>query len=180
MDQIKSSANSGGRALIALGVLTILLGVFAMLVPGITGLSVVMLLGVVVVIAGLARIIWAFLSGSFGRGMAGFILGGLTAFCGVILLANPLFASGVMTVVLALYFIVDGFSEIVAGFRSLRTGGCWMLLAGLISLALGVMIWAQFPLSGIYAMGILLGIKLFFAGLIMIMGGSAVRALNYT
>jgi len=37
------------------------------------------------------------------------------------------------------------------------------------------MIWAQFPLAGAWAIGVLLGIKLFFIGLIMLMGGSAVR-----
>ena len=40
---------------------------------------------------------------------------------------------------------------------------------------LGVMIWSQFPLSGAWAMGILLGIKLFSIGLIMITGGSMIR-----
>jgi uncharacterized membrane protein HdeD (DUF308 family) len=179
MNNNKSAVNSGGNSMIALGVLTILLGVLAMLVPGITGFSVALLLGVVVVLAGLARIAWALQSGSFGRGLTGFILGALTAFCGVILLAKPLIASGVLTILLALYFLTDGLSEIVAGFRNLRTGGSWMLLAGVISLALGIMIWAQFPLSGVYAMGILLGIKLFFGGLIMIMGGSALRSTNY-
>jgi uncharacterized membrane protein HdeD (DUF308 family) len=39
------------------------------------------------------------------------------------------------------------------------------------------MIWGQFPLSGAWAIGILLGIKLFFVGLIMITGGSAVRSM---
>ncbi len=39
-------------------------------------------------------------------------------------------------------------------------------------------IWRQFPLSGVWAMGILLGIKLFFVGLIMVTGGSAVRSLR--
>jgi len=41
----------------------------------------------------------------------------------------------------------------------------------------GIMIWGQFPLSGVWAIGILLGIKLVFVGLIMLMGGSAVRSM---
>jgi hypothetical protein len=40
------------------------------------------------------------------------------------------------------------------------------------------MIWRQFPLSGAWAIGILIGVKLFFAGLMMITVGSTVRALG--
>lgn len=43
---------------------------------------------------------------------------------------------------------------------------------------LGLMLWAQFPLSGAWAMGTLLGIKLFFIGLIMVTSGSTVLAIT--
>ncbi len=46
---------------------------------------------------------------------------------------------------------------------------------GIVSVLLGFMIWVQFPLSGVWAMGILLGIKMIFIGLIMVMATSAVR-----
>jgi uncharacterized membrane protein HdeD (DUF308 family) len=52
-----------------------------------------------------------------------------------------------------------------------------MLFGGIVSVLLGIMIWAQFPLSGVWAIGILLGIKLFFVGLIMLVGGSAMRSM---
>jgi uncharacterized membrane protein HdeD (DUF308 family) len=52
-----------------------------------------------------------------------------------------------------------------------------MIFGGIVSILLGFMIWGQFPLSGPYALGILLGIKLFFVGLIMVTGGSTLRAL---
>ena len=51
-----------------------------------------------------------------------------------------------------------------------------MLFGGIVSLVVGVMIWAQFALSRARAMGILLGIKLFFMGMIMVTGGAALRS----
>jgi uncharacterized membrane protein HdeD (DUF308 family) len=135
-------------------------------------------MGLLVLAAGIVRIVWAFQAGSFGKGLLMFAIGGLTLLCGIALVANPLFVSGVLTVMLALYFILDGISELVAGLR-LRpgSGSGWMLFGGIVSILLGIIIWAQFPLSGVWAIGIVLGIKLFFVGLIMIMGGSAVRSM---
>jgi len=134
--------------------------------------------GVLVLIVGIVRIVWAFKAGSLGKGVVMFAIGGLTLLCGIVLLAHPLFASGVLTVLLALYFILDGISEIVASVR-LRPGSGWgwMLFGGIVSLWLGIIIWRQFPLSGVWAIGILLGIKLFFVGLIMLMGRSTVRPM---
>jgi len=51
-----------------------------------------------------------------------------------------------------------------------------MLFGGIISILLGSMIWRQFPLSGAWAIGIMLGIKLFFVGLIMLTTGTAIRS----
>ncbi len=131
-----------------------------------------------VVLAGIVRIIWAFQAGSLGKGLLLFAIGGLTLLCGIALVANPLLGSAVLTIMLALYFILDGISEVVGGIK-LRPGPGWgwMLFAGIVSILLGMMIWRQFPLSGAWAIGILLGIKLFFVGLIMVTGGSVVRSL---
>ena len=178
MNELKAAAEKGGKNMTVFGIIAIILGIFAMLAPGLTGISVAILVGVIVLIAGIVRIIWAFQTGSLGKGLLMFAIGGLTLLCGIALLANPLFASGVLTIMLVVYFIVDGIAEIAAAVR-LRptTGWGWMLFGGIISIWLGIMIWGQFPLSGVWAIGILLGIKLFFVGLIMVMGGSAVRSM---
>ena len=175
---IKDGVKAGGNRMTIFGVIAIILGVLCLLAPVLTGVWTLTLMGLFVLAAGIVRMIWAFQAGSFGKGLLMFAIGGLTLLCGIALVANPLFASGVLTVILAVYFIFDGISEIVGGFR-LRPGSGWgwMLFGGIVSVLLGIMIWAQFPLSGVWAIGILLGIKLFFVGLIMVMGGSAVRSI---
>ena len=163
--------------MIIFGVITIILGIFAMLAPGLTGISVAMLVGVFVIGGGIVRMIWAFRAGSLGRGLLMFAIGGLTLLCGIFLVANPIFASGVLTIILTIYFVVDGICEIAASLQlKPESGWGWMLFGGIVSILFGIMIWGQFPLSGAWAIGILLGIKLFFVGLIMITGGSVVRS----
>ena len=175
---IKDGVKAGGNKMTIFGVIAIILGILYLLAPGLIGTSVLTLMGLLVLAAGIVRMIWAFQAGSFGKGLLMFAIGGLTLLCGIALVANPLFASGVLTVILAVYFIFDGISEVVGGIRLRPEAGWgWMLFGGIVSVLLGIMIWAQFPLSGVWAIGILLGIKLFFVGLIMVMGGSAVRSI---
>jgi len=178
MNEFADAAKAGGKKMTVFGVIAIILGILAMLAPALTGMWVIILVGVLVLIGGIVRIIWACQAGSLGKGLPMFAIGGLTLLCGIVLLAHPLFASGVLTILLALYFVLDGISEIAAGVR-LRPGSGWglMLFGGIVSFWLGIIIWRQFPLSGVWAIGILLGIKLFFVGLIMLKGGSAVRSM---
>jgi len=180
MNNLTEAAKAGGKRMTAFGVIAIILGMLAMLAPGLTGASIAMLLGGLVVVSGIVRMMWAFQSGSLGRGLWMFVIGVLTLLCGIALLANPLFASGVLTIVLAAYFVFDGTSEIAVGVGRMGDGGGWLLFSGIVSIILGAMIWAQYPLSGAWAMGTLLGIKLFFVGLTMITGGSAVRSMATT
>jgi uncharacterized membrane protein HdeD (DUF308 family) len=166
-----------GKSMTLFGVIAIILGMLAMMAPGLTGFSIAMVLGGIVLVAGIVRMIWAFQAGSLGRGLLMFAIGGLTAVAGASLLANPLFAAATLTLMLVIYFIADGIAEMVAGFQlGFGSGGGWFIFGGIISVLLGIMLWRQYPLSGVFAMGILIGIKLFFVGLIMITGGSAVRS----
>ena len=178
MTEITNAAKAGGKKMTTLGIIAIILGILCLLAPGLTGISALTIVGFIVLAAGIVRVIWAFQTASFGKGLLMFAIGGLTLLCGIVLIANPLFASGVLTVLLAVYFIFDGISEIVGGIRQRPGSGWgWMLFGGIVSILLGIMIWRQFPLSGVWAIGILLGIKLLFVGLIMVMGGSAVRSM---
>jgi uncharacterized membrane protein HdeD (DUF308 family) len=178
MNELKEAAKAGGKSMIFFGVIAFILGILSMMMPGLTGVSVVYLLGLIVLVAGIVRMIWAFQAGGLGKGLLKFAIGLLTLLAGLALLSHPLFASGVLTIMLAFYFILDGIGEIVAGFH-LRPGDGWgwMLFGGIVSIWLGMMIWGQFPLSGVWAIGILLGIKLFLIGLIMVTAGSAVRSI---
>jgi uncharacterized membrane protein HdeD (DUF308 family) len=180
MELIHERIHTSRVRLTTSGVIAIILGMLAMLAPGLTGLSVLLLVGAFVLVTGIVRIIWAFQAGSFVKGAAGFVVGGLTFVAGILLIANPLIASGVLTVVLSLYFIIDGVFEITASVQHKpQDGWGWLMFGGVVSVILGVLLWTQYPLSGVMAMGILFGIKLFMIGLIMVMGGSVMHELEH-
>ncbi|KUJ79191.1 hypothetical protein AVO43_15595 [Microbulbifer sp. ZGT114] len=155
---------------------TIILGVCVLLAPSLTGFSIALLIGMLVLVGGVFRLVWALRAGSFGKGALGIALGLLTILAGIILLTNPVLLSGMLTILLAVYFIVDGIAELAAGLGTAGAGGRgWLIFGGIVSILLGIMLWAQFPFSGVWALGILFGIKLFFVGMIMIAGGRALR-----
>ena len=116
-------------------------------------------------ISGVSRLFLAFKMGSFGHGLLMFVIGVLSALAGGYMLARPGMALATITLVLASYFIVDGVFEIIWAFR-LRPikGWGWQLFSGIVALILGVMIWRQFPVSGVWAVGTLAGIHLIFGG----------------
>ena len=177
MNELADTVRKGGTRIKILGVISMILGILAMLAPGLTGFSVILFLGLIVLVAGIVQIFWAFKADAASKKYISLITGLLTLICGIFLVANPLFASGVLTILLALYFILDGLFEIVASFqRKPVQGWGWLMLGGIVSLVLGLLIWRQFPLAGVWAIGILLGIKLFFIGLIMITVGSVWRS----
>ena len=176
MSEITGTATAGRNTKL-FGILTIVLGLLAIAAPLVAGMSVAFLVGLFVLAGGVARMVWAFQAGSLGKGLLGFAIGALTLVCGVVLVSDPLVASGVLTLLLAAYFLVDGGLEIVAAFQVRPASGWgWLLAGGILSLLLGLMAWQQFPLSGAWAIGVLLGFKLLLVGMIMISVGPASRS----
>lgn len=177
MSDVTATAAVGGRNIRLFGFLCIFAGMLAIAAPLLTGMSIALLVGILVLMGGAARMVWAFQAGSLGKGMLTFAIGGLTLLCGIVLVTDPVIASGILTIVLAAYLAIDGAVEIFAAFQ-VRPAPGWgfLMMGGMISLLLGLMIWRQFPLSGAWAIGVLLGLKLLMVGMISITVGSVAKA----
>lgn len=149
----------------ALGIGIVIAGVLAVISPFIAGLSVTIAVGVLMIATGVSRLFLAFKMGTFGRGLLMFVLGALTLVAGGYLVARPGMGLATLTLVLAAYLFIDGVFEIIYAFR-LRPikGWGWRLFSGIAALVLGVMIWRQFPVSGMWAVGTIAGIHMIFAG----------------
>lgn len=171
LEEIKK--NSG--LTIAIGVIVLLMGFFAMGSPLIAGLSVTLMVGVMLIIGGIAQLVFAIKSRS---GIFAIIIAVLMAIVGGYMISNPAAALASLTIFLAAYLIVSGIFEALLAFQVKPAKGWgWELFNGIISLLLGAMIWNQFPISGAWAIGILFGVKLLFSGWTLIMFGLAARGM---
>jgi uncharacterized membrane protein HdeD (DUF308 family) len=161
-----------GIALIVLGALAICYTTFSTL------LSVIML-GVVISVGGVFIIIDTF--SFWWRKWSGFFLhllmGILYLVVGYMLIYGPVAASVSITLILAIFYIVLGVFRIVTSL-SLRTPRWgWNLFNGIIALLLGLLIFEQWPMSGLYIIGLFVGIDLLFTGWAYVMAGLGARAL---
>ena len=161
----------------AVGIVLIILGFLSVAAPFVAGLSVAVMVGLLIAMSGFSRLFLAFKMGSFGVGLIMFVLGLLSIVIGIYMVARPSMALATLTLVLASYFVVDGVFEILYALK-LRPmqGWGWQLFSGISALVLGVLIWQQFPLSGLWAIGTLAGIHLLFAGTSIFSVCSAARA----
>lgn len=176
MTNTATQSGNGNSGMTIFGVVAIILGFLCMLTPLVTGIAVAFMVGGLILIGGIVRTIWAFKAETFGRGLVRGAIGVLTLVCGLFLVSDPLLATGFLTILLSAYLIADGLLEIAAGTRLKPASGWgWMVFGGILSILLGFVIWGQYPLSGAWAIGILLGIKLLFIGMIMVTVSSAVR-----
>ncbi len=108
MSQIAKDVQSTGRRMTAFGIITIIIGIASIAAPLVTGVSIVVSVGIFVIAAGILRMMWAFSAGSFGSGLLAFAIGGLTLLCGLSLVSEPIFAFGFLTVLIVIYLFADG------------------------------------------------------------------------
>lgn len=150
---------------VAMGIVMIILGALAIIYPAMTSVGVTFLLGLVLVVAGVAQLVHA-----FGvRGWSGFfwhLLIAITyAVIGVLLLTYPLGGLVTLTFLLAIYFLLSGIFKVVLSLSSRDTSGWgWMLTSGILSLILGVLVWTSWPVGSLWFIGLLVGIDLVLAG----------------
>ena len=164
--------------LVFLGIILTIFGLLSIGTPYVTGLTITFLIGILLIAGGVVRIALSFRAKSWGSGLLAGLLGLLTLVCGAYILARPAAGLSALTLLLAAYFLAEGFFQIFLAFnwKPIRGWG-WTLFSGMISLLLGVLIWMQWPLSGVWAIGILVGVNLFMVGFSLMMLGFAGRGL---
>lgn len=173
MTAMTDAARQASRTGTTMGIVLVILGILAMMAPLVAGTMVAVLVGVLILAAGIARTMYAFKAESFGKGALKFLFGGLMILVGLAMVTHPLTGLASLTMVLIVFFLVDGLFEIVAAFKvKPQKGWGWLLFGGIVSVALAVLIWKQWPVSGAWAIGILLGIRMLFAGFSMIALGA--------
>jgi uncharacterized membrane protein HdeD (DUF308 family) len=154
------------------GWVTLIMGIFAVASPLVFGAAVVVMVAIVLVIAGIARVI----AGTQGEGFWSILFGALYVVVGLAIIGRPFLGLASLTMILIVYFMVNGIAEIFVAFQAKPNPGWgFVLFSGVISVVLACMIWNQWPLSGAWAIGIFVGIQLIFSGLTMITVGSAIK-----
>jgi uncharacterized membrane protein HdeD (DUF308 family) len=161
---------------VAFGVVIAILGLVALFNAVDATMVTTIIVGWVLVIAGIASIVGAFTSESgLGWRILQGLLGVLYIVVGLEIVFDPLAGAIALTVVIALMLIIDGFMRLFGAFSERGPGWGWMVALAIVNILLGVWLWTGIPVSGV-AIGIFVGIELLIAGIIWIMVGFSARS----
>jgi uncharacterized membrane protein HdeD (DUF308 family) len=151
-------------------VLLIIFGILAISLPAIASLGVARVLSWLILIDGIVQFVYAFKSHGVGRTIWKLLVATLYVVVGFYLLANPLLGLAKLTLLLAIFFFVEGIFDITTFIWARKNEGSeWLLLHGSITLLLGVMIWRHWPFSSLWALGTLVGISMLLTGITRLM-----------
>ncbi|MGO9769300.1 MAG: HdeD family acid-resistance protein [Roseiarcus sp.] len=96
---------------------------------------------------------------------------------GLLLVTKPLRSAEVLTLFMAAFFLVGGLFQIVVTMALALPGWGWQVADGVITVALGLLVIAEWPISGLWAIGLFLGIDLIFFGFAWIAIAIGLRSL---
>ncbi|OKO88091.1 hypothetical protein AC629_11140 [Bradyrhizobium sp. NAS80.1] len=169
------------KAFLFEGILLAVLGVAALILPPLASLAITIFLGWMFLISGIGGLIVTY----WARSMPGFwwslISAALAVLAGMLLLARPMQAVLTLTIVLGAYFLAEGVATIMYALehrRELSSRWSWLLISGLLDIAISFMVITGLPSSAEWAIGILVGINLLFGGSTLIGMALAARKSN--
>ena len=162
-------------AMVFAGVLLILLGAVAIVVPNLASFFITEFIGWILVVGSLFLFGSAFAVRSAGAVLARIFWAILSLIAGLYLVINPGEGTETLTLILVIYFIATGIAQLFFAFANRGGEGVgWLAVNGILSLLIGILIGVEFPSSADWAIGLLVGINLIFGGWVVIMLGSAV------
>jgi len=153
------------------GIILLILGALAIMLPPIATIAVTIIFGWIFLVSGLIG--WVTTLGA--RGAPGFwwslVSALLATAAGLILLIQPIGGAVSLTLLLIAFFVIEGIASIMFAIdhRAQLAGRWeWMLLSGIIDLALAAIIFAGLPGTAAWALGVLVGVNMIFGGAALI------------
>jgi uncharacterized membrane protein HdeD (DUF308 family) len=165
------------------GIILVVLGLLAIIIPPIATIAVTIFLGWLFLISGIVGLVTTF----WARHAPGFwwsLLSAVLAIAaGIVLLGWPIPGAVSLTLLLIAFFIIEGVLSILYAFehkKELSGRWGWMLISGIIDLILAAIIWGGLPGTAAWALGLLVGINMLFGGSAMIAMALHARSADRT
>ena len=176
---MSNSARMGSKTLMITGIILIILALLLLASPIAAGEFVIMIVSAILVITGLAQVIQSFRSPGGGDRIVTAILGAVIAGLGLMVWRNPEIGSGILLVLLMVFFLANGLWKVATAWRFRGASGwIWLMLSGLVSLFFVWLMWSQWPVAGAWVIGVFIGIDLLLTGISMIILAFTARRIR--
>jgi len=180
VDSIAPAIKKASVWVIIWSVVVFICGILAMILPLTFAFGIAFVIGGVLLMGAVAHFVFAFQTKGLGGFALHMLLGALYSIGAISLLANPLWSVLSLSLVLAVFLLIEGGLELALYFRlrHLRHS-VWLLLDGIGTLVLGILMIGQWPPATPEIIGTLVGISLMMSAASRIVLSLAIRALRF-
>lgn len=154
---------AGPRTIRQLGLLEIVIGALALLLPFLAGAFVILGLGLFIVVNGIIRLFSAWKQSAWIQ----LILGVVEVGAGTLILFSPSTDFRLIAIILMVYFLITGFGMLAASRQAVLTEGAatpWIRIAGIVNVALGLLLLFGWPALSAVILGIFVGLSILSTG----------------
>lgn len=163
---------------LVLGISLVILGTLAVIFSFTSTIFSVVYLGVLMLVFGLFEGIKSFKLRWSNNFLVHFLLSILYIVSGAFIVAQPLANAITLTLLLAIFFIVTGILKIIFAIAKQLPHQVWLMLSGIFNIILGMLIWHQWPFSGLWILGTFVGIDAIVTGWSWIMLWFALKRIE--
>lgn len=160
-----------------LGVALFVLGLIALGAVVFVTLATMVFFGCLLIAAGVLQAVHALISRRWGGHVIDLLTGILSLVVGVLVVTHPEGTAAALTLLIAMFLIFGGAFRIAIAIFNQFNHWIWLLLHGVVNLALGLMIWRQWPDSGQLVIGLFIGIDMLLNGWTLMMLGLLAKKL---
>lgn len=165
-EMVAGEVTRNRKRLMGFGILSLILGIIGTYMSVAVTMASILILGIFVISVGALLLLEAFSAPEWKGKLGHLILSLLYVIAGIAMVAYPGASAVWFTLFLAVFFMMIGIMRIVTGFRikdELAEWG-WMVFGGLLNIILGIMIYSQWPVSGLWVIGLFISIELIIQG----------------
>jgi len=164
------------------GVILILLGIVAFVLPAAAGLAAALVLGWILLVSGIVGLVALLVTKGAAHAGWGFLSALIALVAGLLLLFHPFAGAVSIAVLIAAYLLLDGIALVLLGVDLRRRGAqawLWVVLSGIVDWLLAVLIFAVSPAGAPLVLGLLVGIDLVAAGFALLRLSAGLRSRIY-
>lgn len=164
---IEGEVTRNRKRLMGFGILSLLLGIVGTFMSVTMTMASILILGIFVIVIGVLLLIESFSAPEWKGKLGNLALSILYVIAGLVIVAYPGTSAVWFTLFLAAFLIAIGIMRIVTGFqvKDELAGWGWMVFGGMLNIILGIMIYADWPVSGLWVIGLFISIELIIQGI---------------
>lgn len=149
---------------LAFGIILVLLGIAALVRAFAATVASMVFFGWILIFSGIIELVHAFMLGKWAGFFLHLLVALLFGIAGALMVFRPVISAEAITFVMAIFFMVGGLYQLFASIWSHLPGWGWGAANGVVSTVLGVLLLTQWPISGLWVIGLFVGIDLIFYG----------------